>query len=233
MKLKRLISCGLVGILTGVGILMNAKVSSAEDKSVGVLTFPDENKNNNKVGGYDKTWNAKMDGREYTISNGNNNNWSNINVEDYKSFIADDLLIKIHEINPNADIVPTIFRPHPVDDISNKNILFATTAPESVQHLLKDYLEENFNCNVVAISSHLSNRPLLQRDIEENIDNIDCMLTELKAAAVDVATKDALNKGLEVVYCDNIPIAINDEYDLDKSIMNIVYEAKESFNKKD
>lgn len=31
MKLKRLISCGLVGILTGVGILMNAKVSSAED----------------------------------------------------------------------------------------------------------------------------------------------------------------------------------------------------------
>lgn len=34
MKLKRLISCGLVGILTGVGILMNAKVSSAEDRSV-------------------------------------------------------------------------------------------------------------------------------------------------------------------------------------------------------
>lgn len=31
MKLKRLISCGLVGILTGVGILMNTKVSSAED----------------------------------------------------------------------------------------------------------------------------------------------------------------------------------------------------------
>lgn len=77
MKLKRLISCGLVGILTGVGILMNAKVSSAEDKSVGVLTFPDENKNNNKVSGYVKTWNAKMDGREYTISNGNNNSWNN------------------------------------------------------------------------------------------------------------------------------------------------------------
>lgn len=77
MKLKRLISCGLVGILTGVGMLMNAKVSSAEDKSVGVLTFPDENKNNNKTSDYAKTWNAKMDGREYTISNGNNNSWNN------------------------------------------------------------------------------------------------------------------------------------------------------------
>lgn len=144
----------------------------------------------------------------------------------------DKLMYEIHEINPDAEIIPTIFRPHPVDDISNKNILFATTAPESVQHLLKQYLEENFNCNVVAISSHLSNRPLLQKDIDDNIDKVDIMLTELKAAAVDVATKDALEKGLEVVYCDNIPIAINDEYDLDKSIMKIVNEAATSFNKK-
>lgn len=75
MKLKRLISCGLVGILSSVGILMNAKVSSAEDKSVGVLTFPDENKDNNKVTSYDKTWTAKKNDREYTISNFNNNNW--------------------------------------------------------------------------------------------------------------------------------------------------------------
>ena len=95
---------------------------------------------------------------------------------------------------------------------------------------MKDYLEENFNCNVVAISSNLSNRPLLQEDIEKNIDNVDIMLTELKAAAVDVATKDALNKGLEVVYCDNIPIPISDDYDLDSAIMRIVHEAVEDFN---
>lgn len=144
-----------------------------------------------------------------------------------------DLLLKeIHAINPSADIVPTIFRPHPVDSIEGKNILFATTAPESVQHLLKEYLEENFNCNVVAISSNLSNRPLLQKDIEDNIDKVDIMLTELKAAAVDVATKDALQKGLKVVYCDNIPISIDSSYNLDKSIMNLVYDAVEDFNDK-
>jgi cyclic 2,3-diphosphoglycerate synthetase len=96
--------------------------------------------------------------------------------------------------------------------------------------LLKEYLEDNFKCNVVAISSNLSNRPLLQQDIENNIDNVDIMLTELKAAAVDVATKDALNKGLDVVYCDNIPIPINDTYDLDKAIMKIVHDAVDSFN---
>jgi cyclic 2,3-diphosphoglycerate synthetase len=142
----------------------------------------------------------------------------------------DNLLKEINEMNPDAEIIPTIFRPHPVEDIENKNILFATTAPESVQALLKEYLEDNFKCNVVAISSNLSNRPLLQQDIENNIDNVDIMLTELKAAAVDVATKDALNKGLDVVYCDNIPIPINDTYDLDKAIMKIVHDAVDSFN---
>ncbi|OED30904.1 2,3-diphosphoglycerate synthetase [Methanosphaera sp. WGK6] len=142
------------------------------------------------------------------------------------------LLNKINEINPNAQVIPTIFRPHPVESIENKNVLFATTAPESVQHLLKEYLEENFNCNIIEISSNLSNRPLLQEDIERNIDNVDIMLTELKAAAVDVATKDALDKNLDVVYCDNIPIALNENDNLDEAILNLVHKAADDFNKK-
>ena len=141
-----------------------------------------------------------------------------------------DLMDSIHEINPNAEVIPTIFRPAPVESIENKNVLFATTAPESVQHLLKEYLEDNYNCNVVAISSNLSNRPLLQEDIDKNIDNVDIMLTEIKAAAIDVATKVALTKGLEVVYCDNIPIPINDSYNLENAIMKIVHEAVDDFN---
>lgn len=143
----------------------------------------------------------------------------------------DNLITQIHEINPDAQIIPTIFRPSPVESIEDKKVLFATTAPETVQPLLKSYLEENYNCRVVDITSHLSNRPLLQEDIEKNIDNVDIMLTEIKAAAIDVATKAALNKGLEVVYCDNIPISIDDSYDLDKAIMDLVHSAIEDFNK--
>lgn len=78
MKLKRLISCGLVGILAGVGILMNVKVSSAEDKSVGVLTFPDGN--SKKISGYTETWSVDLNDRQYTIVNANNynNSWKYI-----------------------------------------------------------------------------------------------------------------------------------------------------------
>ena len=94
------------------------------------------------------------------------------------------------------------------------------------------YLEENFNCKIVGTTSHLSNRPLLKEDMAKYIEEAEVMLTELKAAAVDVATKDAIEAGLEVVYCDNIPVAISDEYpDLGNSVIKLVDNAIDDFNK--
>ena len=111
----------------------------------------------------------------------------------------------IKELNPETEVISTVFRPKPLENIENKNVLFATTAPDSIKEVLVKYLEEKYMCKVIGTTSHLSNRPLLQKDIEKYIDEADIMLTELKAAAVDVATKDALKSGLDVVYCDNIP----------------------------
>ncbi|MCL2115591.1 MAG: 2,3-diphosphoglycerate synthetase [Methanobrevibacter sp.] len=137
----------------------------------------------------------------------------------------------ISEINPKAKVISTVFRPKPLDDISGKNVLFATTAPDEIKDVLVNHLEEEYKCRVVGTTSHLSNRPLLQKDIKKYIDKADVMLTELKAAAVDVATKDSLEAGLEVVYCDNIPIAIDGNYpDLSDSIIEVVDEAIEDFN---
>ena len=76
---------------------------------------------------------------------------------------------------------------------------------------------------MVGTTSHLSNRPLLQKDIEKHIGEAEVMLTELKAAAVDVATKHALEAGLEVVYCDNIPKVIEGPYPkLSDAIIKVV-----------
>jgi len=56
------------------------------------------------------------------------------------------------------------------------------------------------------------------------------MLTELKAAAVDVATKDALKAGLEVIYCDNIPIVTDgNNQRLKDAIIKVVDSSIESF----
>ena len=138
----------------------------------------------------------------------------------------------IKEINPKATVISTVFRPKPLEDISNKKVLFATTAPKEIKDKLVEYLEETYNCQIIGTTSHLSNRPLLKKDIEKHIDEADVMLSELKAAAVDVATKNAINAGLDVVYCDNIPIVIDESYpDLKNNIIKLVDSAIEDFNK--
>ncbi|MCE5214907.1 MAG: 2,3-diphosphoglycerate synthetase [Methanobacterium sp.] len=140
----------------------------------------------------------------------------------------------IKSINPEATVIPTVFRPKPLESVDGKNILFATTAPDNVKNVLIEYLEDNYNCKVVGTTPHLSNRPLLQKDIKKYMDNVDVMLTELKAAAVDVATKDALKAGLEVVYCDNIPIVVDGtDEELSQAIISVVDNAIASFNNKE
>ncbi|HHY00500.1 MAG TPA: 2,3-diphosphoglycerate synthetase [Methanothermobacter sp.] len=138
----------------------------------------------------------------------------------------------IKDVNPEATVIPTVFRPKPLDSVEGKRVLFATTAPDSIKDVLIKHLEEEYNCTVVGTTPYLSNRPLLQKDIKKYIDDVDVMLTELKAAAVDVATKDALEAGLEVVYCDNIPLVIRDEDKLDPAIIDVVDKAILDFQSK-
>ena len=138
----------------------------------------------------------------------------------------------VSEINPDATVISTVFRPKPLDDISGKKVLFATTAPEDVKDKLVEYLEEHYKCEVIGTTAHLSNRPLLREDMKKYMDKAEVMLTELKAAAVDVATKDAIAAGLDVVYCDNVPVAISDSYpSLSDSVIKLVDSAIDDFNK--
>lgn len=49
----------------------------AQEKPYKTLSFPDENKANNEVQTYDKTWTAKIGDFSWRISRFNNNNWNN------------------------------------------------------------------------------------------------------------------------------------------------------------
>lgn len=138
----------------------------------------------------------------------------------------------IKNVNPKAKIVLTVFRPKPLGDVKGKNVLFATTAPDTIKEVLVEHLEDIYECRVVGTTPHLSNRPLLQKDIEKYIEDADVMLTELKAAAVDVATKDALDSGLDVVYCDNVPEVIGGDYErLSEGIIKVVDDAIADFRR--
>ena len=78
-KNKFLLVCALaLGLPSAVSnAINNVKpiITRAEEETACNLTFPDDNKDNNKVGSYTNAWVAKKGSYEFDISNANNNNW--------------------------------------------------------------------------------------------------------------------------------------------------------------
>jgi cyclic 2,3-diphosphoglycerate synthetase len=141
---------------------------------------------------------------------------------------------RIRSLNSSIRLVKTVFRPKPLDDIRNERVLFVTTAPVAAGPTLRDSLEREFGCEVVGMSHHLSNRPKLRADIAEIIRTGDptVLLTEVKAAAIDVATALGLEAGLRVVYADNIPIEVEPGPTLAEETLRLAELAVERFKRK-
>jgi len=126
----------------------------------------------------------------------------------------------IHLINPNAIIYKTIFRPKPLGDIKNKKIIIATTANKKIGNKIKQYIEKEFNCVVNGITFNLSNRLLLRNDLQ-SFKDFDVIVTELKAASVDVVTDFAFKLNKEVIYMNNIPKILNNKNNFYKDLFKI------------
>jgi cyclic 2,3-diphosphoglycerate synthetase len=126
----------------------------------------------------------------------------------------------IHLINPNAIIYKTIFRPKPLGDIKNKKIIIATTANKIIGNKIKQYIEKEFNCIVNGITFNLSNRLLLRNDLQ-SFKDFDVIVTELKAASVDVVTDFAFKLNKEVIYMNNIPKILNNKNNFYKDLFKI------------
>jgi cyclic 2,3-diphosphoglycerate synthetase len=108
----------------------------------------------------------------------------------------------VRGLRPDARIALIEFRPAPAGDVREKKVYFTTTAPSSAGPTLVASLEERHGCIVVGISHRLADRGALVEDLDA-APPYDVLLTELKAAAIDVAAKRAIDRGAEVVLCDN------------------------------
>jgi cyclic 2,3-diphosphoglycerate synthetase len=135
----------------------------------------------------------------------------------------------IEKTKPETKIVETIFRPVPLGSIEERKVFFATTGPELMNGIIKKYLEDNFGCEVATISNSLANRKNLLADLQANKGRFDLLLTELKAASVDVATKVGLDFGVDVVYCDNVPVTVSEGAGLAELMLDLAKNAKEQF----
>ncbi|MBI5231839.1 MAG: 2,3-diphosphoglycerate synthetase [Coriobacteriales bacterium] len=126
----------------------------------------------------------------------------------------DELRAAIARQRPDLPVVATTFRPAPIEPIAGKRVFFATTAPAAVVPNLVAHLEADFGATVVAVSPHLSNRAKLREDMAAHAGEFDTLLTELKAAAIDVVAAAGEEAGVPTVLCDNVPVPVDgQDYD--------------------
>jgi len=142
------------------------------------------------------------------------------------------LVDAISELRPDVPVAVTTFRPKPIEDISGKKVFFATTAPAAVVHKLVEHLEVDHGCQVVAASPHLSDRTLLRDDLEAAQGSFDLVLTELKAAAIDVVASAAAEIGVHTVLCDNVPVLLDGD-DLGQLVDDVAEKARDRANERD
>ena len=115
---------------------------------------------------------------------------------------AEAVLRAVREVAPEAEAIPTVFRPKPLEDVSGCRVFFCSTAPPRVSDVLRGHLEEAHGCEVVGMSHSLADRAALGRDLSE-AEEFDVLVTEVKAGGVDVAARLARQKGARVVFADN------------------------------
>ena len=130
----------------------------------------------------------------------------------------------IHEINPDADVHTTVFRPRPLEEVEGR-VLLVTTSPRDAAIKVAKYLEEIYDVEIVGISPNLANRSKLREDLK-HFNNYESILVELKAAAVDVVTREALAQGKRIIYMDNEPKNV-DGKDLKNSVLNLWEQIKD------
>lgn len=129
----------------------------------------------------------------------------------------------VRELKPDIKVIPTVFRPRPVENIENLRVTYVSTAPPQILDKLSRHLEEQYGCEVVAATGNLSDRRRLAEDLD-GAGEADVYLTEIKAAAIDVVTRRGAEERKPVIYCDNDPVG----EDLDKELLGIARQALKS-----
>jgi cyclic 2,3-diphosphoglycerate synthetase len=137
---------------------------------------------------------------------------------------------EIKKVKPGVKVIRTIFRPRPLSDISGKKIFMAMTASKIIGPRIKDYMEKNYNCKIQHVSFNLSNRKQLKKDLK-NCNDCNTILTEIKAASVDLLTDYAIKHKKGIIYMNNIPVIIGGKEILKRELKQIFSKDK-SLNEK-
>jgi len=122
-------------------------------------------------------------------------------------------------VRPGVEVVATVLRPRPADEIRGRSVAYFCTAPPHAHEVLATHLAVEHGANVVHVSGNLADREALRGELERV--DAEVFLVELKAAAVDVVVEHALNSGAEVVLAANDVIPVSRDGVLDESLLDM------------
>ncbi len=118
-------------------------------------------------------------------------------------------------------VIPTILRPHPVEDVRGRKVAFFSTAPAAAHALFAAHLADEHGADVVHVSGALADRATLRAELAGV--EAEVFLVELKAVAIDVVAEAASERGVEVVLAGSDVLAA-DGQDLDAELLRLAEE---------
>ncbi|MEX0989372.1 MAG: 2,3-diphosphoglycerate synthetase [Actinomycetota bacterium] len=121
-------------------------------------------------------------------------------------------------------IIVTDFRPVPLGDVRGRDVFLTTTASGPAAARQAERLGAEHGCRVVGYSARLADRAGLVEDLDGASD-FEVLLTELKAAAVDVACEHARARGAEVQFVDNRAVAVDGDSDVTTALRETIESA--------
>ena len=134
---------------------------------------------------------------------------------------------RILDVKPGIDVALTVFRAQPLSPVEGRDIYVATCAPRAAAERMVRNLEDEYSCRVTGYTPHLSDRAALREDLKKGLRHCEVLLTEIKAASIDVAARAAREEDVEVGFLHNQPVLVGGTVDdLDESILGLCREAE-------
>ena len=118
------------------------------------------------------------------------------------------LIDGVCSINPEVKVVKTVFRPRPLGELRERKVFLTSTAPPAAIGGIQRHLEQEYGAGIVGASANLADRKRLAADLA-GAREAEVLLTELKAAGVDTVSLFAKENNKELVYLENLPVAVD------------------------
>jgi cyclic 2,3-diphosphoglycerate synthetase len=135
------------------------------------------------------------------------------------------LIDGVCSINPEVKVVKTVFKPRPLGELRERKVFLTSTAPPEAIGRQVRHLADEYGARIVGSSANLADRKRLATDLA-GAREAEVLATELKAAGVDTVSLFAKENNKELVYLENLPVAIGGD-DLEGEIDHLAALARQ------